>query len=260
MFTSDFVINLFITNMILIAGFMWINYNYHQIRNHIEIISATTKTIDPRQKKVLQHFFPFYKKLSPNLKRVYEQKLLFFYHTKSFNAAEGFVVRERMRIYISAYAAQVSLGFKGYGFSHINGVVLHPQKFYSSTKKDWLCWELDSQGNLHVSWKEFFEQMRKKVVLPIGLDIMTHAIKKDGDASIKDEIFKRRNEYYLVYSYLEEVRKQELLFKGEDFLSKDDLLEACLKNYFSSPVEFKNCFPELFYQIDRLLYSQLKAA
>ena len=261
MFSSispDFIVNLLLMNALMIVCFLWVNHNYYRIVGRLEEINVSSKSLGEKQKRILKHFFPFYRKLSPNLQRVFEQKLLYFYYTKAYNGENGLAVHDRMRLFVSAYAAQVSLGFKESGFAHIYGVIMHPQKFYSDNRKNIVCWDLDNEGYLHLSWIDFFEQLKKHVVLPIGLEVMAHAMKKDENETVKEEIFRKRNAYYIINAYLKTTSDAMILFRDEDFKNSDNFFEACVKNYFSYPVELKNKFPELFRKVDRLLYSGIK--
>src|SRR5690606_28108138 len=123
------------------------------------------------------------------LSRIFEQKLLYFYYTKKYEPREGLHMHDRMKLFISAYAAQVSLGFKGYGFSHIEKVLIYPEKFLSGKVPRYVAWELDEARTLHLSWADFFDQMKKDVKLPVGMQIMAHAIKKDENERIKKQIY-----------------------------------------------------------------------
>jgi hypothetical protein len=218
----------------------------------------TSRYLDDKQKRILRKYFPFYKKLSHTPQRIFEQKLLHFYYSKKYERVDGQEIFGRMKLFVSAYAAQVSLGFREYGFSHIDKVVIHPASFTLEDKEVVFCWKLEQNGTLHLSWKDFFEQLNKEVVLPIGLQIMACAIKKFDNESLKDQVFESR---YLLYHQLSLSDPNALvrsLFKEEDFVCKEDFLEACLKNYLSYPVELKNNFPDLFKKLDKLLYSQIR--
>lgn len=253
----DFVVNLIIVNGFIIISFFLIHRNYYKIVHKLESVTVTSRYLDEKQKRILRKYFPFYKKLSHNLQRIFEQKLLYFYYSKKYERADGQAIYGRMKLFISAYAAQVSLGFREYGFTHIHKVVIHPASFTLDGKEHVSCWELESDGTLHLSWKDFFEQLNKAVVLPMGLQIMAYAIKKGENESIKAQIFESR---YLLYHQLALSAPNALvrsLFKEEDFVCKEDFLEACLKNYLSYPIELKNNFPCLFKKLDKLLYSQI---
>lgn len=255
---SDLLIDLFLLNAFLILGFVWIYHHYFQWMNRLEAITVTAKFLGEKQKVILRRYFSYYNKLSPKLQRVFEQKLLYFYYTKEYETTSGLILHDRMKLFISAYAAQVSLGFRGYGFSHINKIKIYPYKFYSSTTKATSCWELDEEGTLHLSWKDFFSQLRREVLLPIGLEIMAHAIKKDDNELIKNQVFSTRTLLFQQLSASASNTSVRQLFEDGDLLSKEDFLEACIKNYFSYPTELKNNFPDLFKEIDKLLFSQMR--
>lgn len=257
---TDFLLNLVIINGVLIVSFLLIHHKYYQISAKLETLTASSKHLDEKQRKILKHFFPFYNKLSPFLQRRFEQKLLYFYYTKRYETTKGLEIFDRMKLFISAYAAQVSLGFRSYGFSHIEKVVIYPEKFYSEKRKMNVRWELDDQKTLHLSWKDFFEQMRKEVMLPIGLQIMAHAIKKDQNERLKDQIFQTRTLLFRQIPATDPNALVRPMFEEDDFRTREDFLEACLKNYLSHPIELKNNFPDLFRKLDQLLYSQIKVS
>jgi hypothetical protein len=255
--SSDLVVHLIVLNGCLILSFIWIHHHYHSIFSKLEEMTMTSKYLDERQKRILKRFFPFYNKLSPSLQRLFEQKLLYFYYMKEYEGAYALQVDDRMKLFVSAYAAQISLGFRGFGFSHIYKVKVYSQKFESAELGILVSWNLDSEGTLHISWTDFFIQLKKKVILPIGLQIMAHAIKKDEN-TIKTEIFSNRSLLYSQPLDSETHIQGQNLFKTEDFQSKEDFMEACLKNYFGNPVELKNSCPNLFKKLDHLFYSQIK--
>jgi hypothetical protein len=98
------------------------------------------------------------------------------------------------------------------------------------------------------------------VLLPIGLQIMAHAIKKDQNERLKDQIFQTR---VLLFRQIPATDPHALvrpLFEEDDFKTREDFLEACLKNYLCHPIELKNNFPDLFRKLDKLLYSQIKVS
>lgn len=250
------ITNLLIVNGILILCFLWINYHYYTILEHLELLSVTSRSLNEKQKKILKKYFPFYNKLSHRLQRLFEQKLLFFYYMKQYAGVEGAEVHDRMKLLVSAYAAQVSLGFKDYGFSHINRVKIYPFQFYSLKKRVLVSWELDEEGTLHLSWKDFFRQVREEIVRPIGLEIMAFAIKKDK-STIKEDIYHNRGLLFHQMPSSDTGGSLSALFRDEDFRSKEDFLEACITNYFSHPTELKNNHPDLFRKLDKLLYSEV---
>lgn len=254
---ADLLLDLLLLNACMVGCFIWIYHNYFQWMDRLEAITVTSKFLDEKQKRTLKRYFGFYNKLSPYLQRVFEQKLLYFYYTKQYETVHGLVLHERMKLFLSAYAAQVSLGFKEFGFSHIYKIRIYPGKFYSNTSKEVSCWELDNEGTLHLSWKDFFSQMRREVILPIGLEIMAHAIKKDNHEELKDQIFSSRTMLFQKASTNDPEQRIKALFSEEDLLSKEDFMEACIKNYHSFPTELKNNFPDLFKKIDQLMFAQM---
>lgn len=255
---TDFLISLILTNGAVILTFLWLNHNYDEMLDRMESITFTSRHLDLKQKKILKQYFPFYRKLSPGLQRVFEQKLLFFFYAKKYEAAEGIELFDRMKLFISAYAAQVSLGFREYGFSYIDKVIVHPDRFSLQGAKKDLCWDLDAENNLHLSWKDFFDQLNKEVVLPMGLEIMAHAIKKSGNEMLMDRIFQSRFLLFHQISASENNASVRALFSEDDLKCRENFMEACLKNYLSYPLELKNSFPDLFRQLDLLLYSQIR--
>jgi hypothetical protein len=92
----------------------------------------------------------------------------------------------------------------------------------------------------------------------VGLEIMAYAIKKDDNELIKDQIYSTRSLLFQqIYSSVPAAAVRQL-FAEEDLLSREDFMEACIKNYFSCPMELKNNFPDLFKKIDQLLFSQIR--
>jgi Mlc titration factor MtfA (ptsG expression regulator) len=251
---SDLFLHLLITNVILLISFIWVNHNYYTLKNKFEAAGLPYKVLEPKHRKVLLRQFPFYSKLSPALKRHFEERVAGFFYSKEYLGAEGIVVKDHMKLLISCYAAQVSFGLKDASFSSLKRIIIYPRQFYSESSKKLISWTMDA-NSISFSWNDFFVELRRDMDNAIGLVMMAAAIKKEYGSRFLEKIFSNADSFMKVYSNFD--KKENVLFPESDFASKEEFLNACIKYYFTSPMLLKNQYPEIFKRIDKLLYQDV---
>jgi MtfA peptidase len=251
---SDLFIHLLITNVILLISFIWVNHNYISLKSRIEAAGYAYKVLEHKHRKVLIRQFPFYNKLSPALKRHFEERVAYFFYSKEYKGMGGILLKDYMKLLVSCYAAQVSFGLKNFSFSSIETVIIYPDKFYSESSKILVSWALDADS-VSFAWKDFYMELKKDIDNAMGLVVMAAAIKKEYGSKFLENIFDNVDSFMKVYSNTE--RKENILFPESDFLSKEAFLNACIRHYFTSPVQLKNQYPEIFKRIDRHLYHEV---
>lgn len=208
--------------------------------------------------KILSKRFPFYNKLTADLKKAFLKKVNYFVSNKRFTDYKGNELSEKKKVLISAYAAQICFGLKDFKFSRWKQTVVFPYRFYSDKRKSIVSWEWDEKGVVYLSWEELYRELKKnKLEEPaLGIKIMANALKRETINSLYEEIYtSQTSQYFLNASGLNQsLNLNNLVFEEKAFSSKSDFVEACIINYFSKPNELKNNFPELFKKIELSLY------
>ncbi len=219
------------------------------------------KYLDSKEARVLYRHFAYYRKLSPVLKRIYENRVAHFMYSKDYMDADGNEVSEKKKILIAAYAAQFTFGLKNFHFEHFNKVTVFPSRFYSKRHGDFTTWEVDSEGSISLSWKDFYLGLKNKQSLsPIGLRIMANVVKIENERVEKHGLQLRLNKDDHISNDFQGALTGSL-FTSQDMTNNDEFFVACLINFFDKPLEFRNRYPGLFRDIDQMLHRDvLKSA
>jgi MtfA peptidase len=251
---SDLFIHLLITNIVLLISFIWVNHNYYILKSKIEKAGIAYKVLEQKHRKVLIRQFPFYNKLSPALKRHFEERAAYFFYSKEYVGMGEIVLKDYMKLLVACYAAQVSFGLKNFSFSSIERIIIHPDKFYSQSSEEYVSWVMNNDS-IHFSWKDFYQELKRDINNPVGLLVMAAVIKKEYGTLFVENIFGNVDSFMKVYSKYD--KKKNILFPESDFSTKEEFLSACIRYYFTSPMQLKNHYPEIFFKIDKLLYQQV---
>lgn len=254
-FTEDFIIQLLLITSLIIAGFLLINYYYHLLLAKFPLLPISYKFLTNQHKRILKKHFPFYNKLSPGPKRIFEQRVEWFFFYKNYSGA-GVKLTDKKKLLVAAYAAQLIFGLKDFYFKAINEVVIYPGPFISRLGS-FVSWEITNDGKIHLSWKDFFRELKnKQLKKPLGLKMMAHAIKHEKPHRLKEELtFYKPGQFYQNSGESKSIRiKEETIFNRQELLDKEEFMVACIINYFSNPNEFKNAYPELFKRLDATFY------
>jgi Mlc titration factor MtfA (ptsG expression regulator) len=231
-----------------------VNHNYFTLKSRIENAGIAYKVLEHKHRKVLIRQFPFYNKLSPVLKRHFEERVAYFFYSKEYVGVGDILLKDYMRLLISCYAAQVSFGLKNFSFSSIERIIIHPEKFYSESSKSFVPWSIE-KDSIHFSWKDFYLELKRDINNPVGLVVMAAVIKKEFGIRFVEDIVGNVDTFMKLYSNND--KKKNILFPESAFSSKEEFLNACIKYYFTSPMQLKNLYPEIFKRIDKLLYQQV---
>jgi Mlc titration factor MtfA (ptsG expression regulator) len=251
---SDFLIHLLITNVVLLISFFWVNHNYFKLKSRIENANIAYKALEEKHRKFLTRQFPFYNKLSPGLKRHFEERAAYFFYSKEYLGVEGVILKDSMKLLVSCYAAQVSFGLKNFSFSSIERVIIYPDKFHSEDSETLVSWAADN-SSISFSWKHFYRELKKDINNPMGLVVMASAIKKEYGNLFVENIFGNVESFMKLYSNYD--KKEKIIFPQSDFSSKEAFLNACIRHYFIAPMQLKNQYPEVFKRIDKILYQEV---
>lgn len=251
--TNDLVLNLAVTNVLLILAFIILYRNYYQLKARVDFLRSHHKLLDAKEIAVLYKHFPYYRKLSTSLRRKFERRVAHFRFSKQYLDANGGLVSEKKKMLIAAYAAQFTFGMDRFEFSHFSKVIIYPATFYSQLSGSFKSWEVDPNGVIMLSWKDFYMGMKSGIGMnPVGLRVMATVLQMESGR-------KNRQRFELSVSP-DRIQKNQLgmktdrLFENIDLVSTDQFLVACLVNFFDKPMQFKNQYPGLFKEVDHLLH------
>lgn len=256
--SDSFYYQLFIVNLSLVIVFAIVYYFNESIFKRFKSRSIVFSSISSRERRFLKKHFRFYRKLSPQLKRVFEEKLEYFYHAKVYECHDGQLPHKNFKLLISAYAAQLSMGMKNFHFPGMKKIIVYPDRFLSQKQGKKVKWEMNEQGVLSISWKDFYYELRNEnIIAPIGLKIMAYAIKLESNNHLKEEIYKLKTELLFKFSATKELRQNEVMYVDTYSKNKDNFFMFCLLNYFANPHDLKNSYPAIFKKMELILYKEI---
>jgi Mlc titration factor MtfA (ptsG expression regulator) len=247
--------HLFICIGATISATTWLQGSSSELFDKVKSI---TGILSGKHKKILKRDFSFYSKLSPNLLKLFEQKVEYYFYKKVFVDAQGNPAEDKKKLLVAAYAAQLTFGLKDFYFLHLKKVIVYEEKFYSVKSDKIVSWEISTDGIISLAWKIFYSELRsERISSPIGLMIMANALKLEQYTFFKEQIYFNNAALYFANSNLVTREDNRTMFEAKDMKNREDFLIACLIHYFSKPMELKNRYPDLFRKIDYTLFKEI---
>lgn len=232
---------------------------YRQLGYIVQDLIAQTVRVKDRHRKILIKYFSYYRKLSPHLQYAFEEKLAHFMYSKTFIGVGDVVITDKMRVLISAYSAQLTMGMSDFYFKILHKVVVHRSRFYSPGQKKMVAWELRNQDEIHLSWYHLYMGASKdQEGHQYALAIMSNILMRENRLYHKFDLFEDRNEatYLQVKDKADVAHKRTNLYVKEELLNRERFLEASLVKFFTKPRELFNFYPILFKKIDEALFKE----
>lgn len=218
------------------------------------------KKLSGEQVTLLENEIPFYKQLSPKLKKQYRHRVANFIQKKEFVGREELVVDEAKKTLIAAIACKLSFGRKNYTYKLMDYILVYPGNFYSNTNEAFHKGEFNPrEKTLVLSWEAFENGYKvENDNINLGLHEFMHAmhieakIGKDIDSArfIKQMIL-------LLKTLSDETLKQKLdetrYFRAYAFTNQYEFMAVLAEYYFESPKELEEHFPKVYGHIDKML-------
>lgn len=254
---DTFYFNLFILNFSLVFIFVIVYYCHEKVLEEIGNTRIRFGSLSSKNRKIVYKYFRYYRKLAPQLRRRFEEKLEYFYHAKEYRTAEGKEPHKKVKLLIAAYAAQISMGMPAYKFQKLKKIIIHQDKFTSPGGRQ-VSWHLNDEGALLLSWKDFFYELRNpKILAPIGLKIMAYAMKIEAANPLKEEVYKLKSRSIYKNSAHMESNTNSVIYSDATVKDRDNFFMFCLLNYFSNPQHLKNSYPEVFKRLEFILFKEI---
>lgn len=200
----------------------------------------------------------YYKKLSPTLRTIFESEVVRFMKAKQFiDVRENKQVSLKKKVLIAAKAAQLTFGFQHLDFNFYKTIVLSPKEFLGENNEI-KTWELTSKGEIKLSWKHFFKGIKVTKEFDMGLQVMANMLKIESEKIgwidwlriMTPQTIEDRYRHHQV-----DFREMNPLFTKKDLDTQQTFFVACLIQFFSNPMIFKNRYPKLYRNVDLLLHS-----
>ena len=253
----------------LLAKFLSVMFNFstsHVIGskkfNHVEF---RPKKITEERKNILIKHFPYYQKLPPKSKHIFESRVVRFARLKAFKAKKNLVLTDEMVVFISASAVQLTFGLRDYRFLHFDRIEIYPEKFFSPRGKAYHLGETDARNRvLRFSWVDFVkgyaigDDNRN-----LGLHEFSHALFLNYLAGKKEDV--HFDQYY--DQWKAEGSRQFFGLKKHDShyirnYAQTNLMEffaVCVECFFETPEQLFKLHAPIYLSIKKLLCQDPRA-
>ncbi len=223
-------------------------------------IRSAVLPVPQRIKDILQKYFRYYQKLSPDNKAVFEKKVVRFLYSKRFIPRNVAEVTIEAKVLIAASAVQLTFGLPNVYLRHFHTILVYPNDYYSSITKRFHKGEVNPLfGIIVLSWQSFIDgYIYANDSFNVGLHEMAHALRLENIV---------RNEEYQFFD--EELMEKLDRFArnycntttpdGDGFIrayactNVHEFFSVAVENFFERPVDFKNTLPELYDILRKLL-------
>ena len=208
---------------------------------------------------VLNKDFVFYKKLTPTAKKEFLGRVKYFYHSKNFIPKEGVVIKDRLKILISASAAQLTFGLPRLRLPYFKEILIYPSSYLNRRTGRKEMGEIIAQGRIKFS----LEHIEKSLEDPFdGYNLLLHelanALRLEDYYVNEERNFLDKEDLKALDHHFNEM-KESLENRSITFLNehaaenKEEFFAVAVESFFERPLSFKKELPELYSCLVKLL-------
>ncbi|MFK7750316.1 MAG: zinc-dependent peptidase [Kordia sp.] len=213
-----------------------------------------------RQRVVVAEELPFYTKLTPKEKRIFEHRVLRFIRYHTFVGRENLFVTERMQLLIASTAIMITFGFGRYLLSRFETILVYPEHYFSNITQQYHKGEANPKyRTLVFSWEDFEEGIKiQDDNLNLGIHELTHALHFSflTEKSYNARLFLKH--YKLLLASLTDTAAQKRLIRigylrDYAFENQYEFLSVLIEHFFETPEEFKAKLPNIYNRVKLML-------
>ena len=204
--------------------------------------------------------FPFYNRLSDKKKMYFEHRIAIFLKNYEFVSRGNFVITEEVQVHVAATITMLSFGMREYLCDVFDKIIIYPSVYYSNLSKQYHKGEFNPNARAVVfSWEDFqkgFDVSNDNLNLGIHefAHVLHHHGLKSNDASavLFSRMYNEINEEVSVSTVREQLI-QSNYFRIYAFTNQFEFLACILENFFETPLEFQQQFPDLYNKVSLML-------
>ncbi|MFT7161441.1 MAG: Mlc titration factor MtfA (ptsG expression regulator) [Bacteroidia bacterium] len=151
---------IFLGALILLIIYVFLNSIYEKVEvlidfyygDKLHLRSLQKKPLEAQYKKAIANHFPYYKKLKPHKKDLFERKVQWFIDSREFVTGNDLdQLHPEMIALVSATAIQVTFGFPRVYLKHFKKVYIYNDAFQSPTTGRYHYGEVNGNGVIVLS-------------------------------------------------------------------------------------------------------------
>ncbi len=206
----------------------------------------------------LDNFFPYFKTLSPELKKRFVNRTYHFIKEKKFVPRQNLFLSQHIVIIISACAIQITFGLDEYLIEHFEYVLIYPDIYDSPVTGKRHRGETNLGGFICLSWNHVQTGVdNTNDNYNLGLHEWMHALRFNSFKGARSDYFFEAYINKWIATSMHEYRKlrrgEPSIFRKYGAENINEFLSVCTEHFFESPDEFEKESSELFKQTCILL-------
>ncbi len=225
---------------------------------HLNFILPRYLHSDYRQ--YLPELFPFYNKLNPKEKRLFERRMQFFIHSKRFYPRGGLTeIPNKILAKIAGTAVMLTYGYPDVFLVRFHSVLVYPDDYYSKITKKYHRGHVDGRGIICLSIKALNEGFKNQNDgVNLAIHEMAHAIRLENAIRNQDHGFIPVEDLAAFDRLaLAEIRSMKSgnpsFFRSYAKTNRQEFFAVVLENYFERGEAFRKAHPELFLAVSKIL-------
>jgi MtfA peptidase len=156
--------------------------SYYYAERRVAPISSKVIPTPKVYKDILEKYFAYYQRLSPENKNKFAQKVAGFIYGKRFIPRGVDTVTIEARVLIAASAVQLTFGLPNIYLRHFTKILVYPNDYYSRITKHYHKGEVNPRfGIIVLSWQSFIDgYIYPNDSRNLGLHEMAHALRLEN--------------------------------------------------------------------------------
>lgn len=219
------------------------------------------KRITAAERRFIGEFLVPFQDFSPEHKRLFLKRFAWFKSKKPFVFYGDLAYREKIRAYVSASAALLTIGMRDFRFERsVSRVIIYPNSYFSRIGKNHHIGEFNPRLKILVFSAEDLEEGYK---IPndnrnLGIHELAHALmfETKNKSSWEAKRFKVGLVQIKRIHNQEDFQKQwedSSYFRAYGKTNFYEFFAVIMENFIESPGDFQNKFPDLYSILTRML-------
>ncbi len=255
-----------IAALVLAGGLLYVlaRVGYEQLfgeRFTFYHIFHPVKRITAKERNFISEFLVPFQKFDSEQKRAFLKRFAWFKSKKAFVFYGGIQNQEKIKAYVSASAALLSMGMRDFRFENsISRIIIYPNEYYSKIGKNHHIGEFNPRLKILVFSATDLE---KGYRIPndnhnLGIHEIAHALmfetrKKSSWEARRFKVGLARIKRIYDQREFQNILSASSYFRSYGETNFYEFFAVLLENFMETPHELQRQFPDLYYTVQRMI-------
>lgn len=246
--------------LIIVIAFLLFSRPGRDTIEYIEPYFLRFQTIPENYKQHLVKYFKYYHYLDDDQQSEFERRVHYFIKKKEFIGRGKFgEVDDNIKALVAATAAQITFGFERMHFRHFKKILIYPDSYYSTIRKQYHNGEVHASGIIVLSARHFLRGIIKHDDgRNLGLHELAHALYIENKIDNLEYNFLDKG----LLAKFAESGKEEMrrIKKGENPIYREyavtnlfEFFAISIELFFEKPEELMDYNPKIYFILSELL-------